>query len=507
MSDALQSGIDYEIGSTAIGDLDYGFDAAGRRISIGGSLATVGLPATVASASYNAGNRLTSWDNTARTYDLDGNLTSDGTSTYTWNARGELSGISGPTSATFGYDALGRRISRASGGTTTGFAYDGATAIQERVGGSPTSNQLIGGLDATIRRTDAAGSRELLTDALGSTLGLVDAGGTITTSYSYGPYGATTAGGTASANPSAFTGRELEPGGLYYQRARYYEPGTGRFLSEDPLGLAAGDANPYRYLRNDPLNGTDPSGLCGDCVIDLAFIGADLYTIATGSRKERDAAWLALGLDVLGLFVPFAFGLGHADDVLRLGDEGLAWLDDVVGAACSFPPDTPVATPSGQRPIGELEPGDEVLAYDPAAGTASARSVSAVSVHADEAIATVLVDGERLVTTPDHPVLTAGRGWLAAGELRAGETIRRLDGTTGTVFAVVVATRQQRMWDLTVEGVHTYAVGAGGWVVHNCAKPSPKFKTPTNPPQLPPIDIPSGWRVRDMPPNAQYPDG
>jgi hypothetical protein len=143
--------------------------------------------------------------------------------------------------------------------------------------------------------------------------------------------------------------------------------------------------------------------------------------------------------------------------------------NDVIGAACSFPPDTPVATTSGRRPISELEPGDLVWAYDPVSGAASARRVSAVSVHADEAVATLLLDGERLVTTPDHPVLTAGRGWVAAGELQAGETIRRLDGTTGTLFAVVVASRDGRMWDLTVKGVHTFAVGTGGWVVHNCA--------------------------------------
>jgi RHS repeat-associated protein len=189
---------------------------------------------------------------------------------------------------------------------------------------------------------------------------VVDASGTITTSYSYGPYGATTTGGTASANPSAFTGRELDPTGLYFYRARYYEPGTGRFLSEDPLGLAAGDPNPYRYLRNDPLNGTDPSGLCGDCVIDLAFIGADLVTIATGSRKERDAAWASLGLDVLGLFVPLAFGLGHADDVLRLGDDAAGLLDDVIP---SIKPGTSGGATAGKRfPAGVR---DEALRENP----------------------------------------------------------------------------------------------------------------------------------------------
>jgi RHS repeat-associated protein len=58
-----------------------------------------------------------------------------------------------------------------------------------------------------------------------------------------------------------FTGRELDAEtGLYYYRARYYDAALGRFLSEDPFGFAAGDANLFRYVRNSPLNSTDPFG-------------------------------------------------------------------------------------------------------------------------------------------------------------------------------------------------------------------------------------------------------
>jgi RHS repeat-associated protein len=64
------------------------------------------------------------------------------------------------------------------------------------------------------------------------------------------------------AYPFAFTGREYDPEtGLYYYRARYYDPHTGRFLSEDPLGFAAGDTNLSRYVFNSPANYTDPTGL------------------------------------------------------------------------------------------------------------------------------------------------------------------------------------------------------------------------------------------------------
>jgi RHS repeat-associated protein len=58
-----------------------------------------------------------------------------------------------------------------------------------------------------------------------------------------------------------FTGRELDPEtGLYYYRARYYDPLVGRFISVDSIGFQAGDTNLYRYVFNSPTQGTDPTG-------------------------------------------------------------------------------------------------------------------------------------------------------------------------------------------------------------------------------------------------------
>lgn len=59
-----------------------------------------------------------------------------------------------------------------------------------------------------------------------------------------------------------FAGRELDTeSGLYFNRARYYDPLVGRFISEDPSEFAGGDANLYRYVGNSPTNAVDPSGL------------------------------------------------------------------------------------------------------------------------------------------------------------------------------------------------------------------------------------------------------
>lgn len=66
----------------------------------------------------------------------------------------------------------------------------------------------------------------------------------------------------SSGRAVTYTARELDTeSGLYLYRARYYDPQTGRFLNEDPIGLAGGDQNLYAYVFDDPINNTDPSGL------------------------------------------------------------------------------------------------------------------------------------------------------------------------------------------------------------------------------------------------------
>jgi RHS repeat-associated protein len=85
--------------------------------------------------------------------------------------------------------------------------------------------------------------------------------GTIVNSYDYDSYGRIEASVEGIANPFTYTGREFDAeSGLYFYRVRYYDPATGRFQSEDPIGFAAGDANVYRYVRNNPLNFVDPFG-------------------------------------------------------------------------------------------------------------------------------------------------------------------------------------------------------------------------------------------------------
>jgi YD repeat-containing protein len=138
----------YKLGGSTLGDLNHTYDLGGNRTAVGGSWARTGPPSALASATYNAGNQIATWASTSFTYDDNGNLTSDGSKTYTWNARNQLASLSGGVSASFAYDGLGRRRSKTVSGTSTAFLYDGLNAVQELSGGSPTANILAGlGID------------------------------------------------------------------------------------------------------------------------------------------------------------------------------------------------------------------------------------------------------------------------------------------------------------------------------------------------------------------------
>ena len=228
------TGLAYSANGTRLGNLTYAYDAFGRRMAAGGSLAAADLSANVAGGTgtaYNADNEPTKFNGVTQTgacpvrrrRNYNGNLTADGTNTYTWDARNQLGALAG-----------------------------GATA-----------NLLTGlGIDEYFTRTDACGTMAFMADALGSTVGLVNAAGGIDTSYTYQPFGATTVNGT-SANPYQFTGRENDGAGLYFYRARYYSPTFQRFIAQDPIGFKGGDANLYAYVHDSPPVLTDSFGTCG----------------------------------------------------------------------------------------------------------------------------------------------------------------------------------------------------------------------------------------------------
>lgn len=249
--------------------ISYAYDPSGQRIEK--ALGTGSVQETPFEAVYDEANRLTqitvSGEVFGLSYDANGNLASksgpvSGTTSYTWNARNQLTSLSGPAgNASFRYDAQGRRIEKTVNGVTTGFLYDGAQAIAELKGSSLDTLYHTGiQIDEVLARYTSVGNKTLLTDALMSVVAQANDDETVSNFYAYSPYGETTALGPDEGNSLQYTGRENDGTGLYYYRARYYDPVLKRFISEDPIGLGGG-INLYMYVSGTPLSSTDPLGL------------------------------------------------------------------------------------------------------------------------------------------------------------------------------------------------------------------------------------------------------
>jgi RHS repeat-associated protein len=248
------TGMKYSKGTQVLRDLVYGYDEINRRTSYSGNTAPEPQETATNTATVDASNRYTSLNGKSISHDENGNQTINNA---VWDARDRLVSLSGPGfTASFTYDALGRRSSKTVNGQTKTYLYDRPDLISE-TGADYTFGP---GIDEPLERK--SGQNEYyLSDALGSVIGLTDGTGAIKTSYNYSPFGKKQTTGTASGNPFAFTGREDDGTGYYYYRARYYNLDQKRFIAEDPLGFGGGDTNLYAYVGGNPINKVDPLGL------------------------------------------------------------------------------------------------------------------------------------------------------------------------------------------------------------------------------------------------------
>jgi len=152
------------------------------------------------------------------------------------------------------------------------------------------------------------------------------------------------------------------------------------------------------------------------------------------------------------------------------------------GCFNSFSADTTVATEDGDIAISDIEIGDDVLAYNEETGETDSYEVTDTISHVDPEIVLLTIDGETLETTSEHPFYTISGEWVEAADLRPGDLIRNIDGSYGEVNGMRIVEREQAMFNLTVDEAHTFFVGDGQWLVHNCNPTIENARVIDNPP-------------------------
>jgi len=258
------------------------------------------------------------------TYDADGNLTQDGRWTYTWDAENRpigMTNITGVPSAaqmglTFGYDYKGRRVSKivttAASTNSLTFAYDAwnliailnplSSILDSFEWGTDLSGSMqgaggVGGLiSMSVYGGTNAGNYFYCYDGNGNVAALVNVSNvTVAAQYEYGPFGEVirATGPVAKLNPFRFSTKnqddEME---LLYYGYRYYNSGTGRWLSRDPV-QEYGGVNLYGFIANSPNNHSDLLGLKKKC-------GVESFTVKWSIAKNKypDGVTALIEIDV-----------------------------------------------------------------------------------------------------------------------------------------------------------------------------------------------------------------
>ncbi|MEO0510679.1 MAG: RHS repeat-associated core domain-containing protein [Verrucomicrobiota bacterium] len=263
----------------------YSYDQIGNRLSASGGV----LGAGNASYTSNALNQYATISSINPVHDDDGNLTDNGTWTYSWDNENRLvTATDGSTTINFLYDYQGRLVKKDDGTDVEVYLYDGWNRIASFDVGSSTfdvQRSYLWGMDLSGSMQGAGGVGGLLKegslyptyDANGNIMQKLDGTGATVMSVDYDPFG-NVISGTLSGEYGFSTKPLMEDVEFYYYGFRYYDPVTGRWSSRDPIQEEGGN-NLHAFVINSSLNFFDLIGLQRQCT-NHSFSGSyNLHSI------------------------------------------------------------------------------------------------------------------------------------------------------------------------------------------------------------------------------------